>query len=448
MINAYRAKLLPQPSQTIESGYWNAAIPPLCIVPIQQHVGSELKPYVSVGDQVREGMVIAGGSHRLAVPLHAPVPGIVREIGSMNLLDGSSSEAIVIELSGEFDRLGKVLERYPWVELSPGALLTLVRDGGVLSLGRSGLPLHVELTMARSVPDPRLILSVARNEPYLQAEAELIIQNAAEVLEGLAIVARILESTEVAAIVSRRYTGAWRALRRAVQEQDRHRKEADWAEPSSRRLRMQRITDGYPVHLDEQLSRLAFGRQETNVLVVDPATAHAVFEAVVYRKPVIDRVITVAGTAVPRAAHVRVRLGTPIRDVLQECGGLLTPNAKILSGGPLTGYRVTDQRMPVTKLTSAVLALEPDAGSKATVEACIGCSVCSRACPAGLHPIYLRYLLADKAVPQAIEAGLMRCVECGLCSYVCPARIPLATVIRHAAEQERVRYRTKAAASG
>lgn len=402
----------PQSSERItESGFWNAAVPSVCVVPLQQHAGSRVEPTVSVGDVVREGMPIGRAGGRLGVPVHAPIPGRVSQVGETILADGTRSRAIAIELSGEFDRLGRALSRRDWSSDSPDDVRERIRDAGVVSTGRTALPAHVLLQVSRGSPPPRLVLDIAETEPYLTADAELVAVSAETVLEGLRIAARALDTSDLHAVVSRGHARAGRAIRRVA---------------GSSPLRIHTVTHRYPANLPEQLRRATGDRgSDVQQVVVTPSTVHAIYEAVVYGKPHIDRIVSVGGAAAVRPAHIRVHVGTAIGEVFAECGGLREAPARIVVGGALTGLHVATINTPITKTTAAVLALTEDEIRAGEEQPCIGCGACARACPVALNPMLLNNLILEGRDAQADAAGLMDCTECGLCAHVCPSRIPL-----------------------
>ncbi|MFW5694136.1 MAG: RnfABCDGE type electron transport complex subunit C [Alkalispirochaeta sp.] len=419
MIPFFSGGVTPLPTEKpLEQGFWNAAVPTVCVVPLQQHAGSRLRSLVQPGEQVREGMVIAESGLRLAVPLHAPIPGRITAVGTTTLLDGTQSSALSIQLDGEFDRLGKTLQSYPWHELSPRELLDLVRSAGIVCGPRSWVPAHSYLHRRSTGRPAIVVLDVAETEPYMSADAEIAAERPQDVLEGIAIAARILSTDQTHVMVAAGFSRAFTALRSA--------KRAD--------IRIHRVPHRYPANTEHQVRRtmgLRPGKDDdTEVVSLSPATAAAIRDAVVYRKPQIDQVIAVGGGAVARPAHIRVRLGTSIAEVLQECGGLTQEPDRIVAGGILTGHRVVNVNAPITKNVAAVIALTTDEVRSGDEEPCIGCGGCVRACPVSINPSLLNDLVLDGADSELDGAGVFSCIECGLCAHVCPSRIPLVERIR------------------
>jgi len=412
--------LLPSEYSPLERGYWNAAVPSLCVVPLQQHTGSRIEPLVVKGDLVREGMVIAESSRRLAIPLHAPIPGRVVDIGRVKLFDGTFSPALAIELDGEFDRLGKRADPIPWEDDDRADLIERIRAAGVICSPRSSVPAHRYLGARRALTEPIVVLDLSDIEPYMTAGLEVTVTSPVEVLTGLRIAARTAGTENMHVVIGSRARRRLRAFRKYADEVG---------------VRVHYVADRYP-GLTEQSVRSLVSRRvarrdvDPDIFIISPATAFSVHDAVVYGKPQIDQVIAVGGSAVRRPAHVRVRIGTSIADVLAECGGLTAEPARIIVGGPLTGQVVTNINAPVTKAVVAVIAMKGDEIRDERQEPCIGCGACVRACPVDLDPRLLhRYIQAGRR-DRAVTAGLLTCIECGLCSHVCPSRIPLVREFR------------------
>lgn len=394
-----------------EIGYWNAALPPRCVIPIQMHTGAPAHPTVVIGDRVEEGTVIGATDEADPFPVHASVPGIVSGIGMTTLVDGSRSTAIQIDLDGAFTNLARTPVSHGWSELRPDELRQLIRAGGVVAGVRSNVPLDRYLVEGRDAPVSHLVIDIADVEPYQTADAEVAASEAAAVVEGASIAAGCFEQPPaIVVVVARGYRRALRALRRA-------RTDAN--------VRIVAVPHFYPGNSPAALAH-AVGAESADVLrVIDAQAARAVRDAVVFRTPQIDRVVAVGGGVIRRPAHVRVRIGTPFAEVFTECDGLVSEPARIVSGGVLTGSAVTSIATPVTKSTRSILALRRQELRLGAEEPCIGCGACVRACPVAIDPAAINAMLLRGTLQSAREAGLDTCVECGLCSHVCPSRIPL-----------------------
>ncbi len=183
----------------------------------------------------------------------------------------------------------------------------------------------------------------------------------------------------------------------------------------------------YP-HGHEQLVLAALEEKApgsgTNAAVLNVATLYAVFEAVVLDKPLIERVLTVTGSAVAQPRNLKARFGTCISDLLDECGGLTSGPGKVVMGGPMRGVSVDSLSVPVTKGTSGIVAFGVADARPGAELPCIRCGNCIEACPWDLVPTRLSKLIRKGDPAAAAREGLSRCTECGCCAYACPVSNP------------------------
>jgi electron transport complex protein RnfC len=403
----------------------NAMIPSRCVVPLQQHIGAPAELLVEQGAEVGEGELIGRAQGMVSANVHAPVPGVVSDIISIYLPNGARSQAVVIELQGEFTRLGRPAKKRGWSRFGARKILSLIQENGIVGMGGATFPTHVKLSLPPGKTCEYLIMNGTECEPYLSADHRLMVERPDEVLEGLRIIDQLLKPEHVVIGIETNKPDAIAAMQRAVREADLP-------------YRVAALRIKYPQGDEKQLIKAISGREvpsgglplDIGCIVSNAGTLNAVYEAVALNKPLIDRIVTVGGGAVARPANLKVRIGTPIGDLIEECGGFTEVPAKIVSGGPMMGQTVYDLNTPVTKGTSGILALTEREVSSAPRTACIQCGRCVEACPIGLQPTRLFKLIDHFEHEQAVAEGLMDCRECGCCGYICPARIPLVQGMR------------------
>lgn len=411
--------------ETRSQEIWNAVIPSECIVPLRQHIGAPAESLVSQGDEVREGMLIGAASGFVSANIHAPIPGTVKEIKNIFLPNGIQSEAVVIELAGEFDRLGKVSERREWSDKSAAELIEILKDKGIVGMGGATFPTHVKYSVPKGKKAEYLIANGTECEPYLSADHRLMMEMTDGVLEGLQIARKILGADSV-----------------SIGIEDNKPDAIDQFKKRIRALNLDidviALEEKYPQGGEKQLIETITGREvpsgglpiDIGVIVSNTGTLHAIHEAVVHDKPLLERVVTVSGGAVRRPANFKVRIGTSIGELFEEAGGFREVPKKIVAGGPMTGFAVYDLDTPITKGSSGILALTAREVNEAPQTPCINCGRCVRSCPAGLTPTLLYKLIEHEEYKEAVNLGVNDCIECGACSYICPAHIPLVQGIR------------------
>ncbi|MFQ3619954.1 MAG: RnfABCDGE type electron transport complex subunit C [Spirochaetales bacterium] len=384
----------------------NAALPPLAIVSMVQQGSEEATCLVNIGDEVKEGMLIGKGKGKYGASVHSSIPGIVRQIYSIPLPGGSVSPAVCIELGGEFDRLGKKEIPAAWQALPYRDLQNLIAEKGVTdsSLRREGDLSH-------------LIINGIESEPYLCSEYRLLIEKPAAIIEGIRILQKILAPKRTIVV---------------LEEMDQQELSSKASPPSLHTLSEQEaiqiayVEKKYPIGDAHQLKKIFKSEDSSNdILVISLTTVHAVYEAVVLRKPFVERTLTIGGQAIRKPGNLKVRIGTPIIDLVEECGGFRKPPMKVVCGGPFRGKGIYDLRTPVTKETSAVLFLTEEEIQQNRRTPCINCGRCIEVCPEGLNPSRLFKCIDRGLYKEALADSLMKCTECGCCAYICPARIPL-----------------------
>ncbi len=391
----------------------NSFLPNGAIVLLKQHAGPAARCLVRKGEYLREGMLIGKAESPLSANVHAPVPGVVRDIRRISLPEGGEAEAVVIALEGSFDRLGKREERYLWRSMARHDMLGTIRERGLVDAEPPGIPLYDLL--GSGDPPSLLVLNGIESEPYLRSEACLLRDKAAEVLEGFDMARKIVSPAR--AVLALDAEGAAHAAAAPARE-----------DPAPELVVLE---PRYPQDMERQLLealRPPKAPDAGRALILRPSTAYALFEAIVHAKPVLERYVTVAGGAIKRPGVFKARIGTPIGDLIEECGGFLGPPARLVLGGPVRGHAVHDLDAPVTKTCSAVLALSEEEVGSSRRNPCIRCGLCSDACPERLDPDLMYRLLDRRLLDRALDIGLGRCTLCGACGYACPSRVPLVAV--------------------
>ncbi|HOV63634.1 MAG TPA: RnfABCDGE type electron transport complex subunit C, partial [Spirochaetia bacterium] len=281
-------------------------------------------------------------------------------------------------------------------------------------------PLHVKLSVPRGATLDTLVVNGVECEPYLTADHRLMLEKTAEIIEGIRIVFKVVKPKVAYIGIEINKPDAIEVMEKAARE-------------SGLPLSVVPLKVKYPQGDEKQLLKAVTGKEVPSgelplaigAVVVNVGTIYSIYEAVVFDKPLIERVVTVSGGCIKEPANLKVRIGTPMSSLIDECGGFLSVPEKIVAGGPLMGFGVYDLESPVTKGTSGVLALSAEEVRGAQRTACISCGRCIHACPMGLSPTALFKQIDHGEYKLALSDGLLDCKECGCCAYVCPSHIPL-----------------------
>ena len=403
-------------------------IPSKLVLPVTQHIGAPARPIVEVGDTVLGGQMIAEAQGPVSVPVHAPSSGTVTAIEARAVPHASGLTDICIEilLDGN-DKWVSCQGLDNWRDETKAVLLERVRLAGIAGLGGAGFPTAIKLASDRDGGIHTLIINGTECEPYITADDTVMQCFAHQIIEGAEILAHMVGAETVLLAVEDNKPEAAEAMRHAAEA-------LDSAEVVT-------FPTKYPSGGEKQLIEILLNAQvpsggipaDIGVLCQNPSTAIAVRDALIDGKPVTHRVTTVTGMSLKDPGNRRVMLGTPIRELLDTAGFNDESADRVIHGGPMMGFAVTDLDMPVVKITNCVLApTRTEIPPPQPQQACIRCGMCAEACPASLLPQQLYWYARAKDQEQLERHNLMDCIECGACAYVCPSHIPLVQYYRSA----------------
>lgn len=395
-------------------------VPPSGIyrVPLLQHLGGPAVPSVEVGASVKQGDLIGTSSGFISANIHSPVSGTVTEISEIQLATGQCCSGVVIQADGSADTVYKPSE--DWRSMESVDIINLIKDSGVVGMGGAAFPTHVKISIPKGYTAEHLIINGVECEPYLTSDYRLMIEEPLSILNGIEVLQKVLSVSHVYIGIENNKPDAISVIRDQIQQ-------------LGLQITVVPLKVKYPQGDEKQLLKAILGKEvpsgklpvELGAVVVNVSTAAAVYDAVVCKKPLYERNVTVSGKGVVHPGNYRVKVGTSIKELLTECGGFTGDPAKVVVGGPMMGFSIFDLETPVIKGTSGVLVLSHEESKKSQTTNCISCGRCVSACPMGLNPSMLFKLIDHQEFEDAQTHGLLDCKECGCCSYSCPAHIHL-----------------------
>lgn len=414
-------------------------LPDMVTLPVSQHIGVPATVIVKAGDKLKVGQVIAESAEYISASIHAPVSGTVVRTDDFVEPSGLRRTAVLIKVEGDewvegVDLSTRLEESFA---LTPMEIRTKIARSGIVGLGGATFPSQVKLAV-----DPRkkvdvLIINGVECEPFLTCDHRLMLEKGPEIVVGIRILMHALQVTRAVIGIEENKPDAiahLTSLCRAVSG-----------------IEIQALRVKYPQGSEKQLIKAITGREvpsaklpvEVGAVIYNVATVFAVYEAVQKNKPLVERVITVTGRLLSNPSNFRVRIGTPISDLIQAAGGMPQDTGKVICGGPMMGKAIGRLEAPVTKGTSGILLMPTDDSLRPQASPCIRCSRCVSACPMGLEPYLISVLSGRKMFDRAEEDRIIDCVECGSCQWVCPANRPLLDYIRlgKLAVMKRIRLR-------
>ena len=401
-------------------------LPDVVILPLQQHIGAPLEISVEPGEKVKVGSIVAKPTGFVSVPLHSSISGEVKSVSDQMHPTGVRMQAVTIERDGEDTWEELKADSRPYRELSADELKQRIQDAGIVGLGGAGFPTHVKLSPPEGKTIDTFILNGSECEPYLTADHRQMIERTEELVEGVRMIVRILGNQRTVIAIERNKPDAIEALENLCG------KEEDGFEVVGLKTK-------YPQGGEKQLIEALTGREvpsgglpmDVGCLVQNVSTVLAVYDAVTGSRPLVEKVVTLTGSAVKNPGNYLVRVGTPVEEVIKQVEGEVPENlGKVIMGGPMMGIALPSLDVPVLKGTNGLVLLA-DPVPEVFHQPCIRCGSCVDVCPTRLVPCELAVFAENEHWGKCREYFVKDCIECGSCSYTCPAGRNLVQLIRY-----------------
>lgn len=402
------------------------------ILPLHMHIGAPARAVVQVGQRVQKGQVLAQATDFISASIHAPTSGVISAITEHAIAHpgGLSALAIILDADGEDSSIEPMPQWPDFTDKTATELRGRLREAGIVGLGGAVFPTAAKLATGSIAPVHTLMLNGAECEPYITCDDRLMRENPDDILRGAAIVLHMM--------------GAHRCLIGIEDNKPEAIAALTAASHADARFETIAVPTRYPAGGEKQLIKVLTnievprGRRATEfgLLCLNVATVAAIYRAVVHGEPMIDRIVTVTGAGIVQPENFRVPLGTKISDVIAAAGGYTAGTDRLIMGGPMMGFALHQDDVPIVKATNCLLALRPqDRPLEPAPQPCIRCSLCAEACPADLLPQQLYWYARAKQFDRTVEYHLFDCIECGVCSAVCPSHLPLVDYYRFAKTQ-------------
>ncbi len=417
---------MPENKLTAGSPIEPAPLPEAVFIPLSQNVGAPPRALVRRGDKVLTGRKIAGADRFVAAPVHASLSGEVTSIATaVSPPTGQIMDALTITSDGA-DKWAELDVPEDPEALSTEEILKRVRAAGIVGMGGACFPTHVKLAPPKDKKIDTVILNGCECEPYATGEHRVMLEYGEKVLKGLNIIKKVLAATSVYIAIEDNKEDAMEHLEELIAKVGYDFKIAS-------------IKTRYPGGAEKTLLKTILGREvpmgglplDVGVVVQNVATAKAIHDAIYQGKPFIDRVVTVTG-AVKNPKNLLVRIGTPIKNLIDYCGGKTEAGGEVIIGGPMMGIAQYDLNFPVIKGTTCILV---KTALPINERDCIGCGRCIDVCVMGLMPtLYPKYVKRGR-YDDCKAAYVESCTECGAFAYTCSANIPIVQYIKVAKKE-------------
>jgi Na+-translocating ferredoxin:NAD+ oxidoreductase subunit C len=400
----------------------NLPVPEKVAIPLLQHLGAANESLVQPGDRVVVGQKIGESQELFSAPVHSSVSGVVEAIELHPCYAGGERLSVIIRAEGDDQTFKPEVQRNP-DEMSPEELRACIREAGLVGMGGAAFPTHVNIS-PRS-PVDTLLINGAECEPFLTCDHRLMLERADDLLAGIRIMMRCIGAKRCCIGVEVNKPDAIAELTRKTETMDD--------------IEIVPLEVKYPQGYKSHLIKAVTGRDvprgarsaDLGCVVRNVGTTIAGYEAVVYGKPVLERVVTVSGPDIPHPGNYMVRIGTPVSFILEQCGVTSMEGKKVILGGPMTGVAQETLETGIVKSTTGVLVLPPEMAEEDTdYTDCVRCGKCVEHCPMHLYPNEMSIYAEAEMLNELLEFNALDCMDCGICSYICPGHRPIADMIR------------------
>lgn len=418
----------PEPNKlTADRKIETLGLPKQAVFPLSQHIGAPAVPCVQKGDTVLVGTRIAEPGGFMSASIHSSVSGKVAKIDSIVDASGLRKPAIFIDVDGDewdpsIDRSDKLVLQ---CNLSREEIVEKIKNAGVVGMGGACFPTHVKLSPPKDCTIDTLIINAVECEPFLTADHRLMLEYPDQIIIGIKVILKVLGIDRAVIGIEANKPDAIELMRS---------KTAMVSGIEVMPLKMK-----YPQGGEKQLIEAVTGRQvppppalpaNVGCVVQNVGTVFAIYEAVMKNKPLFERIVTVTGKELNNPCNLKVRMGTPVSQLIEFAGGMPQDTGKLISGGPMMGRPLLDDTAPVVKGTSGLLMIPESDAARREERNCIRCAKCVQACPMGLEPYLLATASESSDWECAEENWIMSCIECGCCQSTCPSRRPLLDWVR------------------
>ena len=412
--------------------------------PMSQHIGAPCEPIVAVGDYVRAGQKIAETGAFVSSPIFSSVSGTVKDIRPVLTPGGTMVKAVVVENDGKYEMADGIGTKLDYENMSNQDICAAIKAAGVVGLGGAGFPTHIKLAPPPDKKIDYLIINAAECEPYLTCDYRVMLEQPEKIINGLKILLKLHPEAKGVIGIENNKPEAIKVLSDMVKDIPN--------------MEVAELEMKYPQGAEKQLIYAVTQREvpstyppslpaDVGCIVDNVATVMAVADAILESKPLVERVLTISGSAAKNPGNYQIKIGMLLSDLLEEIGGFVEEPTKFVAGGPMMGPAIFSIEAASTKTTSGLLCFNAQEAFIPEESACIRCGMCVEHCPMGILPLELNKLALKGAAEEFGKLNGLDCIECGSCSFECPAKRQLAQSIRAMKKIENGRRAAEAAAA-
>lgn len=384
-------------------------------VPCKVGTSTESEPVVQIGDEVRQGTLIAAPSGKFGLNIYSPISGKVLNI--LSKLDGSGSYSKHILILNDNQNLYEDLP--PIEQISEIKLIERLKEAGLFD-PISNVPTYLKYayTGTRSYKTLLVLMdSTDPNDTVNQTIAEFRME---EVLNGAKYFLNVTDAREILFV----FTDKNKKLAKKLKEHiAANKKNYDY--------KIKFIQNRYPYDnpylLAKNVAKKKIGRRvsflDAGLTIETAESCYNFCRAVEFNKPVTHKVVTIDGDNVIRKGNYFVQNGLSYKNLIEFIGVVDRDSSSMLvDGGLLCGKGQYDSDISISLTTNSVHLLKYERSHEQKELPCISCGRCSGVCPVKLNPQRIDRALIAEEYDELTSLKCSACIECGCCSYICPSK--------------------------
>jgi len=382
---------------------------------LSQHIGAPATAIVEEGHDVYVGQVVAESTGFVSAPIHATISGRVMSV---------DDKKIIIKSNGKMEIDPNIV---PPTISNDEDFINAVKNSGLVGLGGAGFPTFIKFNVKDKNQIDTLIINAAECEPFITSDAREIIENTADVLEGIRLLADHLEVSRSIIGIENHNQEAISALENAIAKGSEYKN-----------ISIKILPPKYPQGAEKVLIESCTGRilplgklpSDVGVVVSNVSSIGFLGRFINTGMPLVARRVTLDGGAIKNPKNIVAPIGTLVKDLVAFADGYKMPAAKILSGGPMMGMPLASDDFPITKRSNAVTVMSHKEAMEHEELECIRCARCIDVCPMSLLPTTIDQNVRNNNIEALKSLDLAACIDCGLCSFACPSKRTLVQNIR------------------
>ncbi len=376
--------------------------------------GEEDDIFVKEGDEVYEGEIIARHKKN-DLPVIASISG---KISITKVKDTRGKEVSAFQIKNNFKKKAYE-EEIPYdYTYTKTEFLDCLKEAGVIGMGGAGFPTYLKYDTKKKIKT--LIVNAVECEPYITADHVLSSEKTKEIIKTIHWMMKTLSIKECfIALKVKNPTLKEKFFTMA----DKYKKIKVIEVPNLYPMGWERSLVRYIKHTDYKILPI-----EKGIVVNNVSTIYAIGQAMKYKKPLTERIVTFTGENMKSPCNVTVKIGTLIEEVLEHLGGTLHDSTCII-GGPMMGVESDLKNIPIDATINCVLIKKKELEKQ---NICLRCGKCTENCPAKIAPVLIKENKEDVSILKYLHPE--KCIECGICSFICPSKLDVREDVKQAKE--------------